>query len=70
MKKRAFYNEMYEEDGRVRPHYEAYARWLEATAVEHLLQKQREADALYTRLGFIERRTIWVLWRKPVAVQA
>lgn len=51
MKKRAFYNEMYEEDGRVRPHYEAYARWLEATAVEHLLQKQREADALYTRLG-------------------
>ena len=51
MKKRAFYNEMYEEDGRVRPHYEPYARWLESTPVEHLLQKQREADALYTRLG-------------------
>ena len=51
MNKRAFYNEMYEEDGRVRPHYEPYARWLEGTPVEHLLQKQREADALYTRLG-------------------
>ncbi|HET9403071.1 MAG TPA: hypothetical protein VFO57_00635, partial [Burkholderiales bacterium] len=51
MKKPAFYNEMYEEDGRVRPHYEPYARWLEGTTVEHLLQKQREADALYTRLG-------------------
>ena len=51
MKKLAFYNEMYEEGGRVRPHYEPYARWLEATTVEHLLQKQREADALYTRLG-------------------
>ena len=51
MKKLAFYNEMYGEDGRARPHYEPYARWLEGTAVEHLLQKQREADALYTRLG-------------------
>ncbi|MBI3045541.1 MAG: circularly permuted type 2 ATP-grasp protein [Betaproteobacteria bacterium] len=47
----AFYNEMYAEDGGVRPHYEAYAGWLEATPVEQLLQKQREADALYTRLG-------------------
>ena len=51
VKRPAFYNEMYEEDGRVRPHYEPYSRWLEGTAVEHLLQKQREADALYTRLG-------------------
>jgi uncharacterized circularly permuted ATP-grasp superfamily protein len=51
VKKRAFYNEMYGEDGSVRPHYEPYSRWLEGTAVEHLLQKQREADALYTRLG-------------------
>jgi len=50
-KRPAFYNEMYGEDGRVRAHYEPYSRWLEATPVEHLLQKQREADALYTRLG-------------------
>jgi len=47
----AFYNEMYAEDGAVYPHYAAYAEWLKATTVEHLLQKQREADALYTRLG-------------------
>ncbi len=51
MNRRAFYNEMYWEDGSVRPHYGPYAQWLETTAVEHLLQKQREADALYTRLG-------------------
>jgi uncharacterized circularly permuted ATP-grasp superfamily protein len=51
VKKREFYNEMYHQDGGVRPHYEPYSRWLNGTAVEHLLQKQREADALYTRLG-------------------
>jgi len=51
MKGRAFYNEMYDTDGGVRPHYGAYAEWLNGTAVEYLLQKQREADALYTRLG-------------------
>jgi uncharacterized circularly permuted ATP-grasp superfamily protein len=51
VKRPAFYNEMYGEDGRVRPHYETYSHWLEATPVEQLLQKQREADALYTRLG-------------------
>jgi len=49
MKKRAFYNEMYQDDGGVRPHYEPYSRWLEGTAVEHLLQKQREADAQRSR---------------------
>jgi uncharacterized circularly permuted ATP-grasp superfamily protein len=47
----AFYNEMRDEQGRVRPHYEVYARWLESVPPGHLLQKQREADALYTRLG-------------------
>jgi len=51
MNRRAFYNEMYEADGGVRPHYGRYAEWLNGTAVEYLLQKQREADALYTRLG-------------------
>ena len=51
MNRRAFYNEMYWEDGSVRPHYGPYAQWLETTPVEHLLQKQREADALYTRAG-------------------
>ena len=51
MNRRAFYNEMYEADGGVRPHYGPYAEWLNGTAIEYLLQKQREADALYTRLG-------------------
>jgi uncharacterized circularly permuted ATP-grasp superfamily protein len=46
-----FYNEMYGADGAVRPHYRAYAQWLEDKPLDYLLQKQREADALYTRLG-------------------
>jgi len=51
MSKQAFYNEMYELDGRVRPHYEPYASWLEGKSADNLLQKQREADTLYARLG-------------------
>jgi len=42
MNRRAFYNEMYEADGGVRPHYGPYAEWLNGTAIEYLLQKQRE----------------------------
>ncbi|MCW5606370.1 MAG: circularly permuted type 2 ATP-grasp protein, partial [Burkholderiales bacterium] len=42
---------MHGEDGTVHPHYRAYAQWLEDKSVDFLLQKQREADALYTRLG-------------------
>ncbi|MDH3436530.1 MAG: circularly permuted type 2 ATP-grasp protein, partial [Betaproteobacteria bacterium] len=49
--KPAFYNDMYQADGLVRAHYAAYAEWLEDKPVEYLLQKQREADTLYTRLG-------------------
>jgi len=46
-----FYNEMYRPDGSVRAHYGACADWLKDKPVEYLLQKQREADTLYTRLG-------------------
>ncbi len=46
-----FYDEMYAEDGTVRPHYRAYAEWLGGKTREYLLQKQHEADALYTRHG-------------------
>jgi len=46
-----FYNEMYGDDGSVRPHYAACDQWLKDKSVEYLLQKQREADTLYTRLG-------------------
>jgi len=42
---------MYDADGSVRAHYAPYAEWLEDKKVEFLLQKQREADTLYTRLG-------------------
>jgi uncharacterized circularly permuted ATP-grasp superfamily protein len=45
------YNEMQEVDGSVRPHYQRYAAWLADKPLEYLLQKQREADTLYTRLG-------------------
>jgi len=51
MSTRAFYNEMYEADGGVRPQYEPYSQWLGEKSVEYLSQKQREADALYTKLG-------------------
>lgn len=49
--KPAFYNEMYQAEGSVREHYATYAEWLKEKPVEYLLQKQREADTLYTRLG-------------------
>jgi uncharacterized circularly permuted ATP-grasp superfamily protein len=45
------YNEMYQADGTVRPHYHAYDEWLRGKPLQFMLQKQREADALYTRLG-------------------
>lgn len=51
MNKSVIYNEMYEAGGAVRAHYHAYAEWLNAKPLEFLLQKQREADTLFTRLG-------------------
>jgi uncharacterized circularly permuted ATP-grasp superfamily protein len=51
MGKPRFFDEMYQDDGTVRPHYRPYAEWLAGKSREHLLQKQQEADTLYTRLG-------------------
>jgi uncharacterized circularly permuted ATP-grasp superfamily protein len=48
---RAFYNEMHEAAGTVRPHYRVYADWLDGKPPDFMQQKQREADTLYTRLG-------------------
>jgi uncharacterized circularly permuted ATP-grasp superfamily protein len=48
---RAFYNEMREAAGTVRPHYRVYADWLDGKPSDFMQQKQREADTLYTRLG-------------------
>lgn len=45
------YNEMYRDDGSVHPHYQSYARWLDSKPMDFLLQKQREADTLFTRMG-------------------
>ncbi len=42
---------MYEEGGAVRAHYHSYGEWLNTKPLEFLLQKQREADTLITRLG-------------------
>ncbi len=38
-------------DGTVRSHYRTYAEWLEGKPADFMQQKQREANALYTRLG-------------------
>ncbi len=45
------YDEMRAPNGVVRSHYRAYADWLDGKPSDFLPQKQREADALYTRLG-------------------
>ena len=48
---RTFYNEMYDAHGVVRPHYQAFARWLADTPEELLAQRRREADLLFHRAG-------------------
>ncbi|MBY0267980.1 MAG: circularly permuted type 2 ATP-grasp protein [Burkholderiales bacterium] len=45
------FNEMLAEDGAMRPHYRTYSEWLADKTADFLPQKQREANALYTRLG-------------------
>ena len=48
---RIFYDEMYDASGAVRPHYQAFARWLADTPDELLAQRRREADLLFHRAG-------------------
>ncbi|MFP6800324.1 MAG: hypothetical protein VCA39_14605, partial [Pseudomonas sp.] len=38
---RTFYDEMYDASGAVRPHYQAFARWLADTPEELLAQRRR-----------------------------
>jgi uncharacterized circularly permuted ATP-grasp superfamily protein len=47
----AYYNEMHDADGAPRPHYATYAEWLAAQPHAFMMQKQKEADLLYARLG-------------------
>jgi uncharacterized circularly permuted ATP-grasp superfamily protein len=46
-----FYNEMIDAEGKVRPHYAAYAAWLDGMPEEKLAQKRAEADELFHRHG-------------------
>lgn len=48
---RTFYDEMYDASGAVRPHYQAFSRWLADTPEELLAQRRREADLLFHRAG-------------------
>jgi uncharacterized circularly permuted ATP-grasp superfamily protein len=45
------FDEMYASDGLPRPHYLSYADWLKDVPVEQMLQKQKEAETLFARLG-------------------
>jgi uncharacterized circularly permuted ATP-grasp superfamily protein len=45
------YDEMRTADGTIRPHYRSHTEWLADKPADFLPQKQREANALYTRLG-------------------
>ena len=45
------YDEMRDAGGGIRPHYRAHDAWLKDKPPDFLKQKQREANALYTRLG-------------------
>ncbi|HKA45148.1 MAG TPA: circularly permuted type 2 ATP-grasp protein [Burkholderiales bacterium] len=45
------YDEMYQGGGEVRQHYQALARWLTELPPEQLLEKRREADLLFHRVG-------------------
>ncbi|EXI78435.1 MAG: hypothetical protein AW10_03042 [Candidatus Accumulibacter appositus] len=46
-----FYNEMYDSAGKLRPHYEGFAAWLNSISPERLASKQAEADTAFHRLG-------------------
>ncbi|MEJ7138025.1 circularly permuted type 2 ATP-grasp protein [Amphibiibacter pelophylacis] len=46
-----FYNEMSAADGRVRPHYQALAAWLDSTPPERIARKRAEADIAFRRVG-------------------
>ena len=45
------YDEMYESDGSVRPHYAAFADWLANTPAAQLAQKRKQAEVSFHRVG-------------------
>ncbi|MCC7199238.1 MAG: circularly permuted type 2 ATP-grasp protein [Gammaproteobacteria bacterium] len=45
------FDEMLGPEGRVRPHYAGFQRWLRETPPERIAQKRSEADSLFHRVG-------------------
>ncbi len=48
---RVFFDEMYDAEGKCRPHYQAFSTWLSDTPPEMPAQRRREADLLFHRAG-------------------
>jgi uncharacterized circularly permuted ATP-grasp superfamily protein len=46
-----FFNEMYDTEGVVRPHYAAFADWLKNTSPEKIAQNRQAADLMFHRVG-------------------
>ena len=46
-----FFNEMYQDDGKPRPHYQAFGDWLANTPPEKITQNRQAADLLFHRVG-------------------
>ncbi|MEZ5454596.1 MAG: circularly permuted type 2 ATP-grasp protein [Lysobacteraceae bacterium] len=47
----AFFDEMHTADGSVRPHYQAFADWLQRAPESRIAQKRREAELAFHRVG-------------------
>ncbi len=45
------FDEMHATDGSVRPQYHAFNEWLQGTPAPHILQKRREAELAFHRVG-------------------
>jgi uncharacterized circularly permuted ATP-grasp superfamily protein len=48
---RVIYDEMCSADGSVRPHYQAFSRWLKQTRGDQIAQKREEAERAFHRIG-------------------
>lgn len=48
---RVAYNEMLDEAGNIRPHYQAFVQWLSEQPAESMIERQVEADLNFRRVG-------------------
>src|SRR5258706_12675146 len=51
MARGAYYNEMFDAERAVRPHYAAFAEWLAETPPARIAQNRHAADLLFHRVG-------------------